>query len=526
MDKLRSIVVVFLCVSFQIFSQQKPVIILEVDTTTIKVGEQINYKIEINTDTIVDIQWGEKKFLLPFEIIEEFETDTIKEETVKFVKNFSITSFEPGSFILKSPKISIDNRLHYSDSILIEVLNVKVDTVSKKFFDIKNIIEVKKNNDGWWKIFLALIGIFILLYLVYKIYKKILNSNKEEEKLPIPIEKAIIALKLLESKDLKEQLDYKEYYSKLTEIVKNYLEEDVSLDALESTTDELINKLELLKDSGKLSINQETIEKFKSVLKTADLVKFAKSNPGVEMASLDKKILEKVLLDTKDAIPEPTEEELLKSKKYFEMIKKEKRKKVVKKVVLGLLFSIIITFIVSVSFFGWKNVSDTIIGTPTKSILNETWVESTYGAHPIIISTPNVLKRIKSEGINQIFQWSSIEEMFFISIKIISDNEKTNQQDIQLIIDELILELKGKGATNILTKQQDIFIDQGQPAFKIFGSFDYLDQNGSQTRKEYISLKFQENNGKQIVLMIFNRDDSYARQIAEKVEKSIIFKIE
>ena len=92
MDKFRSIVGIFLCVSFQIFSQQKPVVILEVDTTIIKVGEQINYKIEINTDTIVDIQWGEKKFLLPFEIIEEFETDTIKEETVKFVKNFSITS--------------------------------------------------------------------------------------------------------------------------------------------------------------------------------------------------------------------------------------------------------------------------------------------------------------------------------------------------------------------------------------------------------------------------------------------------
>ena len=526
MDKLRSIVVIFLCGSFQIFSQQNPVVISEVDTTTIKVGEQINYKIEINTDTIVDVQWEEKKFSLPFEIIKEFETDTIKDETVKFVKNFLITSFEPGSFLLKPPKISVDNILHYSDSILIEVLNVKVDTVSKKFFDIKNIIEVKKNNDGWWKIYLALIGIFILLYLGYKLYKKILNSNKEEEKLPIPIEKAIIALKLLESKDLKEQLDYKDYYSKLTEIVKNYLEEDISLDALESTTDELINKLELLKDSGKLSLKQKTIEKFKSVLKTADLVKFAKSNPGVEMASLDKKILEKVLLDTKDAIPEPTEEELLKSKEYLEMIKKEKRKKIVKKVVLGLLFSIIITFILSVSIFGWKNVSDTIIGTPTKSMLNKTWVESTYGAHPIIISTPNVLKRIKSEEINQIFQWGSIEEKVFISMKIISDNEKTNQQDVQLIIDELILELKAKGATNILAKQQDIFIDKGQPAFKIFGSFDYVDQEGTQIKKEYVNLKFQENNGKQIILMIFNRHDSYAKQIAEKTEKSIIFKIE
>ncbi len=301
--------------------------ISEVDTTNIKVGEQINYKIQINLDTIVDIKWGENKFSSPFEIIEEFEIDTINGETIKFVKNFSITSFEPGVFLLKPPKILVDNILQHSDSILIEVLNVKVDTVSKKFFDIKNIIAVKKNNDGWWKIYLAIIGIFILIYLGYRLYLKILNSNKEEEKLPIPIEKAITALKLLEAKNLREQLDYKDYYSKLTDIVKNYLEEDVSLDALESTTDELINKLELLKDSGKLSLNQETIEKFKSVLKTADLVKFAKSNPGVEMASHDKKILEKVLLDTKDAIPEPTEEELLKSKEYLEMIKKKREKK-------------------------------------------------------------------------------------------------------------------------------------------------------------------------------------------------------
>lgn len=525
-DKFNSILVIFLCVSFQIFSQQKPVLILEVDTTTIKVGEQINYKIQINSDTIVDIQWGESPFTRPFEIIEEFETDTIKGETIKFEKNFSITSFEPGTFLLKSPKISIDNMLNYSDSILIEVLNVRVDTVSKKFFDIKNIIEVKRNNDGWWKIYLALIVILIFLFLGYKLYQKILNSNEEEEKLPIPIEKAIIALKLLESKDLKEQLDYKDYYSKLTDIVKNYLEEDISLDALESTTDELINKLELLKDSGKLTLNQETIEKFKSVLKTADLVKFAKSNPGIEMASQDKKILEKVLLDTKEAIPEPTEEELLKSKEYLEMIKKEKRKKIIKKVIIGVLFSITITFILSVSLFGWKNVSDTLIGTPTKTILNNTWIESSYGAHPIIISTPHVLKRIKSEEINQVFQWGSIEDVVFISVKSITDNEKLEQKDIQLIIDELILELKDKGAKNILTKQQDIFIDQGQPAFKIFGSFDYLDQDGAQTKKEYVGLKFQENNGKQKVLIIFNREDIYAKQIAEKIEKSIIFKIE
>ena len=141
-------------------------------------------------------------------------------------------------------------------------------------------------------------------------------------------------MKLLEAKDLKEQLDYKQYYSKLTEIVKNYFEEDISMDALESTTDELIDKLELLKDVGKLSLNTETIQNFKSVLKTADLVKFAKSNPGIELASSDKKLLETVLLDTKKAIPEPTEEELLKNKEYLEKLKKERRNKIIIKLII------------------------------------------------------------------------------------------------------------------------------------------------------------------------------------------------
>ncbi len=54
-------------------------------------------------------------------------------------------------------------------------------------------------------------------------------------------------------------------------------------------------------------------------------MKFAKSNPGNEIASSDKKVLENVLLDTKEAIPKPTEEELLKNKEYLEKLKKQKK---------------------------------------------------------------------------------------------------------------------------------------------------------------------------------------------------------
>lgn len=526
-DKLSLITVFFICLSIPIFSQQKPVFSSLVDTTSIKIGEKINYEIKIKIDTNSILQLEENQLLNSFEIIEEFEIDTFKKAgEVNFIKRFSITCFEPGPSYLKSPKILVDDVLYYSDSILINVLNVKVDTVSKKFFDIKNITELQKNHEGWWKKYFSGVLVLTLMFFGYKIYEKIVNSKLEKEKAQPPIEKAIIALKLLEAKDLKEQLDYKQYYSKLTEIVKNYFEEDISMDALESTTDELIDKLELLKDVGKLSLNTETIQNFKSVLKTADLVKFAKSNPGIELASSDKKLLETVLLDTKKAIPEPTEEELLKNKEYLEKLKKERRNKIIKKLFIFILSFSALILATSISIYGWKNVSDILVGNSTKDLLNKTWVKSTYGAHPITIQTPNVLKRKDSEQNIQSFEWTSKNSNILIFLKIESGSEKIEQEEGQSVVDKLILELEKIGGKNILTKEEEIFLENGAPAFKFFGSFDYLVQGELAKRKEYVFLKFQENSGKQIVLIVFERENLYAEEIAKKIEESIIFKIE
>ena len=149
-DKIKICIVFFICGITSIFSQQPPVLLSSVDTTKIKIGEQINYEIKINTDSIFNIRFEENKIFNPFELIEEFNIDTLKKEgQITLIKKFSITSFEPGVQTLRPQKILVNDILYYSDSILIDVLNVKVDTVSKKFFDIKNITELQKNNDGW-----------------------------------------------------------------------------------------------------------------------------------------------------------------------------------------------------------------------------------------------------------------------------------------------------------------------------------------------------------------------------------------
>lgn len=217
---------------------------------------------------------------------------------------------------------------------------------------------------------------------------------------------------------------------------------------------------------------------------------------------------------------------MLKNKEYLENLKKVERKKLIKKIFTIVFSFILFAFISSISLYGWKNVSDTVFGNPSKTLLNKTWIESSYGAYPIILSTPEVLNRLEPENSNQRFESGSIISPIYISLEIKPTENKTELEDIQLVIDELIVELKNLGARNILTKQQEIFIEKGSPAFKIFGSFDYLELDGKEKRREYVSLKFQENKGKQLVLVVFERDNEYTKQIADNIEKSIIFKKE
>jgi hypothetical protein len=385
----------FLSLSFGLFSQTPINLKSKVDTLSIKIGEEIKYEFSFVADSLNDFEFKLLKFNPPIDVIQEFQIDTLYEgNIVRFVKKYSLTSFESGSFSI-TPPIKILNQIIKSrDSIIISVSGVKVDTVSKKFFDIKNIIQVERNNEGWWKKYFLILSIISILILSIKLYKESKYFNSPKEIITPPLEKAIEALKSLELNESNNQSDYKEYYSKLTEIVKGYFEEEVKVDALESTTNELIAKLELLKDAGQLDISKETLKNFKSVLSTADLVKFAKSAPGSKTAILDKQLLETVLVDTKEAIPEPSEEELLQNEEYLKKIEGEKKRKLLINIAKILTVIIFTSLIASISIFGWEEVKDNVFGNSTKELLQkEDWVVSSYGAFPIKLSSPDALIR-------------------------------------------------------------------------------------------------------------------------------------
>ena len=100
-------------------------------------------------------------------------------------------------------------------------------------------------------------------------------------------------------------------------------------------------------------------------------MKFAKSNPGSETAILDKKVLETVLVDTKEAIPEPSEEELLKNEIYLKKIKEQKKKKLYLNIFKISSVLITLSLVISISIFGWQDVKDTLLGMKQKIFLTE-----------------------------------------------------------------------------------------------------------------------------------------------------------
>ena len=104
------IVLIFLLLSTKAFSQSF-LIESKVDTDSIKVGEEIRYEFSFALDSIETLNFKLQKINLPFEILEEYDFDTIlTNNKYRLIKKYSITSFEPGSFPLIAP-LNINNQI-------------------------------------------------------------------------------------------------------------------------------------------------------------------------------------------------------------------------------------------------------------------------------------------------------------------------------------------------------------------------------------------------------------------------------
>ena len=504
-----------------------------IDSTTIDIGEQITYRIQVETDTTSLVVFPEGQSFLPLEMIESYKVDTIKnKDKYSLIKKYGLTQFDSGTYTIPRQKINIEDKLFYTDSLKVEVRNIVVDTTKQGLYDIKPLIDVKKTRSNWWMYVLLtilIIGVIALLLYWFIWRKKPLTEEEEIALLP-PYDRAKLALKKLDESPYLENENLKDYYSDLTFIIRKYLDEKVYDRALESTTDELINRLELLKDANQVDISKDDIKNLERILKRADLVKFAKSAPDVELAKLDRNTIDVEIDHVKEALPEPTEEEKLRDQKYREeQARKKKRNKIIATVAIS-LFLLIATYVGFSLKYGFTYVADTILGNDSKELLEGEWVTSAYGFPPVAISTPKVLKRIETPIPNELQGQMKVSTFGFQQknrLTILLSNTVLEQAQDSLDITEAIegnlKTLESKGAKNILSKNEKFTTPNGAEGIKTYGTLQYPLQNTDNfVDGEYALLSFTSSNKiiQQIILK-WVRDDVYADQIIERILNSV-----
>ena len=248
----------------------------EIDTTSIRIGEQFQLKISVAETQNVIIPKIQLKGL---EIIDSTRIDTIKNS---LIRRYILTGFDSGAFYIPQQQIFVKNQAFLTDSLLVNVATIAIDTTKVKKFPIKSIKKEPYTFDDF-KIYIYLI-LAILAIIGFWIYWFVVRKRKETEDAPTyrtlpPYEEAILRLTELDEKLLWQNNKVKEYYSELTEIVRGYIERELKVPALEKTTDEVLEMIKDFKSADSIETSKETIDRLKDLLREADLVKFAKSKP-------------------------------------------------------------------------------------------------------------------------------------------------------------------------------------------------------------------------------------------------------
>lgn len=523
---------------------------VEANTKNIKIGEQIEYKISVQAPADAVVVFPEGQTFGALEMVKTNPTDTLKEAgKFRLEKAYYLTQFDEGKYTIPQQKIQISHKDFYTDSLLVEVHNVAVDTLKQPLYDAKPIAEVTSPSSFRLWLWIVL-GLVVLLFSATALYffifrKKKLSAEEERKKLP-PFERAIQDLKDLQNSKYLIESQHKAYYTRLTDIVKEYLEDEVHILAKESTTDELLAKVTALQQTGKLHLSEETINNLKRVLQNADLVKFAKSKPSDNNAEYDRETIERVVIKTKEAIPIVVADGETPAQDAFVMsvLKIRERKK--KRNRIALIASLCFILSTPVLLIGYNLLKNKYFNTYA-NINRSEWVTSDYGFPITELTTPEVLIRKQIVDITEYksiidkqytFYYGSINSPLYIMTNIITfkkDAQNTapqqEGQDGGLTLDpkkvnEIVLSQLDKAkAKNITTLTEEYTSPSGAKGMKVFGKMSIPDEKGKYFNASYELYSFTENNALQQVLITYI-DETDANKIAQRIINSIVFKTE
>lgn len=257
------------------------------DSARIFIGDQIKYIVTIEQPANLNLTLPVFKdsLMKNIEILSGplFDTAQSADGRIKITEKYLITSFDSGYYQVPPVYAELKNeegiKRFYSDYSQLEVMRVNIapaDTTAK-IYDIISPYRapVTIGEIIPWVLAAALVA--ALIWYGLRLIKKFRKKETGVEEVIIREPAHIIAfreLEILRDDQVWQKGDIKLYYTRLTEILRQYLENRYNVFSLELTTAETLDAL--VKTGFK---KDATYNQLRTILSGADLVKFAKYNP-------------------------------------------------------------------------------------------------------------------------------------------------------------------------------------------------------------------------------------------------------
>ena len=258
--------------------------IAEVDTNYIMIGDQIHFRMKVLAEPGARVNFPVLKDTLVkgIEIVSGPVRDSVEERDGRMLieESYVITSFDTGVYVLPSVPIQVlredFNNVLRTDPIQL-IVNTYVVDLQKGYNDI-----VMPKSAPWTfgeilpYVLWVLLGLAVVALIVWIVRKRKRHEPIFANVKPAipPYELAIQALEEIKKEKLWQSGKTKEYYTRLTDAIRAYLNGELGISAMEQTSFETLRDLEKNKN-----VTKEQREKLAMMFETADFVKFAKAEP-------------------------------------------------------------------------------------------------------------------------------------------------------------------------------------------------------------------------------------------------------
>lgn len=273
-NKITRLLPAFLLAGF--FSHSQVLIKTSVEKDEILVGEPVKVTVEARMPLGQKMSWFMLDTIPHFEWMDKgmpVETDGIDGKIIQH--SFTIIGYDTGYWTIPPYTIKVDNKNYSTDTVGIRVDYDANFNPEENYRDIKETEEVTVDDENKRMWFYFAGGGLLLLLLLYLFYRN--NSAKQVAKNIIPItpyEEALQSLAALRKERPAAADEVKHFYTKLNDVLRNYLSKQYKIPALEETNDEVIVQLR------QLSLPAEQFSKTTEALRMADFVKFARYLPA------------------------------------------------------------------------------------------------------------------------------------------------------------------------------------------------------------------------------------------------------